>query len=59
MGSKPEDTAPEVEGKHHNYIGSAIPWYVRVIWVGFWILCLFYIFRWLIPAFKVEIVTPP
>jgi hypothetical protein len=57
--SQAEDTSPEAEGKNHRYVGNAIPWYVRVIWLGFWILCILYILRWLIPALKVEIVSPP
>jgi hypothetical protein len=57
--SRPPDTPPGVEGKNHAYVGNAIPWYVRLLWVGFWILFVAYILRWLIPALKVEISNPP
>jgi hypothetical protein len=57
--AKPEDTPPEVESKNHAYVGNAIPWYVRALWLGFWVLCVAYVFRWLLPALKVEIVNPP
>ncbi len=55
----PENTSPESEGKNHSYVGHAIPWYVRLIWLGFWILCIAYILRWLVPALKVELINPP
>ncbi len=54
--------APEPEAQSRNYlryIGNAIPWYVRLGWVGFWILCIWYVLTWLIPALKVETATPP
>lgn len=57
--SPPENPSPEVEAQSHNYVGHAIPWYVRLIWLGFWILCIAYILQWLIPALKTEIVSPP
>ena len=36
----PDNTPPEVEHQHHNYVGNSIPWYVRAIWIGFWIFGL-------------------
>jgi len=56
---KPENLPADVEAKNHRYVGHAIPWYVRLIWVGFWVLAVFYVLRWLVPAFRTEIVTPP
>src|SRR5262249_55424092 len=57
--SKPPDTPPEVEGKNHAYVGNAIPWYVRLLWVGFWILGLASPPRWGPPRLKRETITPP
>jgi hypothetical protein len=57
--AKPENTTPEVEARNHRYRGNVIPWYVRVGWLGFWILCIAYIFTWLVPALKKEILNPP
>jgi hypothetical protein len=57
--AKPDNTAPEIEAKNHAYLGNVIPWYVRLLWVGFWILCVAYILRWLVPALKSEIANPP
>ena len=36
-----ENDAP-VEGQFHNYTGNHIPWYVRVMWLGFWVLAVVY-----------------
>jgi hypothetical protein len=47
------------EGKHHRYAGYAIPWYVHVIWLSFWILCIYYVLAYLFPAMRAEIVNPP
>ena len=33
----PEQTTPEQEHIYHYYRGNEIPWYIRVIWLGFWI----------------------
>jgi hypothetical protein len=55
----PERTTPETDSKYHAYIGNVIPWYVRLLWVGFWILCISYILTWLVPALKTELVRPP
>ena len=46
-------------GEYHRYVGHAIPWYVRALWLGFWILCIWYVLTWLIPALKLEMVAPP
>jgi len=56
---EPLDTAPETEAKNHSYVGNTIPWYVRLLWLGFWVLCIAYVFQWLIPALKKEIIHPP
>lgn len=57
--AQPPPGSAEAEGKNHRYVGHAIPWYVRLLWVGFWMLCIWYVLRWLLPALKVEIVSPP
>ena len=33
----PSTGSPQAEHRYHDYIGNAIPWYVRVIWIGFWV----------------------
>jgi hypothetical protein len=55
----PEQTTPEQEHVFHYYRGNEIPWYVRVIWLGFWIGTVYYIIRYFFPAMQVELVLPP
>jgi len=55
----PENTPAEVEHLHHNYVGNDIPWYVRAIWIGFWIFAVVYAIRFLFPALQVELFQRP
>jgi len=55
----PEQTTPEQEHAFHYYHGNEIPWYVRAIWLGFWIFTVYYIIRNFFPALQVELVLPP
>lgn len=47
------------EHRHHNYVGNDIPWYVRAIWIGFWIFAVTYTIRFLLPAMQVELLQRP
>lgn len=40
------------EHKFHTYETHHIPWFVRAIWVAFWILTIWYIIRYAIPSAK-------
>ena len=55
----PEQSTPEQDHVYHYYRGNEIPWYVRAIWVGFWIGTVYYIIRYFFPAMQVELVLPP
>ena len=55
----PEQTSPEDEHVFHHYRGNVIPWYVRLIWVGFWIGSIYYIIKYFFPAMQIELVSPP
>ena len=66
--SNPENTAaPEStdrataieEHRYHSYSGNRIPWYVRLIWIGFWIFAVYYVIAYLFPDLQSEIVSPP
>lgn len=48
----------EQENQHHRYLGSEIPWYVHVLWVGFWTLCIWYLWKWAVPAIQSELLAP-
>ncbi len=44
------DGAPaEVENQFHNYTTNRIPWYVRMVWIGFWCFAVYYTIRYLFP----------
>jgi hypothetical protein len=49
----------EAEHRFHDYVGNAIPWYVRVIWIGFWIFAVTYTIRFLLPAMQIELIQRP
>lgn len=53
--SKVENTPVEAESKYHNYRGNEIPWYVRLMWLGFWVLAVAYTIRLLFPALQLEL----
>ena len=58
-GTPVKDTSPQVESRWHGYVGNRIPWYVRLIWLGFWVFAVYYTITYLFPALQVEIVSPP
>lgn len=55
----PITTSAEEEGRFHNYVGHAIPWFVRVVWLLFWCLAAWYVIVLLLPALEVELLSPP
>lgn len=57
--ASPTPNSAASEHTHHDYRTSRIPWYVHVIWIGFWILAVIYILRNLVPAMKIELFNPP
>lgn len=55
----PDQSTPEQEHVYHYYRGNEIPWYVRAIWLGFWVFTVYYIIRYFFPAMQIELVLPP
>ena len=53
-----DSDSPRVEHRYHAYTGNDIPWYVRAIWIGFWIFAVTYTIRFLLPAMQVELIGP-
>lgn len=43
---------PEAEGQFHTYTTHQIPWFVRLIWVGFWVGAIYYVLKYAIPMAK-------
>lgn len=52
-------TSAAEESQFHSYVGNRIPWYVRLIWIGFWVFAVYYVIKYLFPDFQTEIVDPP
>ncbi|MCA9050645.1 MAG: hypothetical protein KDA89_18030 [Planctomycetaceae bacterium] len=59
LPSNVEQPSPREEHTFHHYRGNVIPWYVRLIWVGFWIGTVWYMIRYFFPAMQVELISPP
>ena len=51
--------SPLDEHRHHAYITNKIPWYVRLVWIGFWVFTVYYTVTYLFPALQKELVIPP
>lgn len=54
-----ENTPADVEHQFHHYTGNRIPWYVRLLWILFWIFAVYYTLTYLFPALRIELTTPP
>lgn len=50
-----EQTPADVEHQHHTYTSNVIPWYVRLIWVLFWIFVVYYGVKYFLPAIQDEL----
>lgn len=50
-----DDTSAEVEHQHHQYSSSRIPWFVRLIWLGFWAFAIYYTVKYLFPAIQTDL----
>ena len=55
MSADRDDQQPQIEHQFHHYRGNEIPWYVRMIWIGFWVFAVFYTIAYLIPALQREL----
>ncbi|MFK7820268.1 MAG: hypothetical protein AB8G99_16215 [Planctomycetaceae bacterium] len=54
-----EQPTAEEEHRFHHYTGNMIPWYVRLIWVGFWVFAIYYAITYMLPTMQEELVSPP
>jgi hypothetical protein len=54
-----EQSSAESELRHHTYITNVIPWYVRLIWVLFWIFVIYYGVTYFLPAIQEELLFQP
>jgi hypothetical protein len=51
----PDPNEFSTERRFHSYTGNDIPWYVRLMWLGFWVLAVVYTIRFLFPALQAEL----
>lgn len=49
----------EQDDQYHNYISNVIPWYVRLIWLLFWVFVVYYGIKYFLPAIQAELLAPP
>ncbi len=42
----------EHERQFHRYVSNDIPWWVRAMWIGYWIGAISYVTRYLIPMVR-------
>jgi hypothetical protein len=49
----------EAETRFHTYKGNRIPWYVRLMWLGFWVFAVYYVITYLFPDLQTEILNLP
>jgi len=54
-----DDSTPAGERNYHQYSSNIIPWFIRLMWVGFWAFAIYYTVQFLLPAMQREIVSPP
>lgn len=47
------------ESRHLTYTSNVIPWFIRLMWVVFWIFAIGYAISFFLPAIQRELVTPP
>ena len=45
-------STPEEENKYHTYTTHRIDWFVRFMWICFWIALVWYIVSFAIPSIK-------
>ncbi|MCA9178328.1 MAG: hypothetical protein KDB14_27895 [Planctomycetales bacterium] len=49
-----EEQSAEVEHQYHHYRGNVIPWFVRLMWLGFWVFAIAYTVIYLFPSLQTE-----
>jgi hypothetical protein len=54
-----EKNTPDDELNYHTYSSHVIPWYVRLMWLIFWIFAIGYAISYFLPAIQSELLSPP
>jgi len=50
--SRTVDSTAKTDRTFHTYSTHHIPWYVRLMWVGFWVGAIWYVVKYAIPMAK-------
>ncbi len=45
----------QADDRYHHYTGNRIPWYVRLMWLCFWVFAIYYTIQFLFPAIQNEL----
>ena len=53
-----DQQTPADDSRYHRYTSNAIPWFVRLIWLGFWVFAIYYTVRYLFPGLQTELLSP-
>jgi len=56
--TQPEQSSAAAESRFHTYVGNRIPWYVRLLWLCFWVAAVYYVITYLFPDLQSEIFNP-
>jgi hypothetical protein len=56
--TQPEQTSAAAESRFLTYVGNRIPWYVRLLWLCFWVAAVYYVITYLFPDLQSEIFNP-
>lgn len=53
MSPEPHSDTPAEENRFHTYTTHNIPWYIRIMWVVFWVAAIYYVVKWGVPMAKI------
>jgi hypothetical protein len=59
MPTNSDSGSPQQESRFHTYSSHVIPWYIRVMWIVFWIFAISYVVANFLPAIQTELLAPP
>ncbi|MCC7291679.1 MAG: hypothetical protein IT449_06430 [Phycisphaerales bacterium] len=52
MSAQTDQASAADDRRYHSYTTHRIPWYVRLMWVVFWVALVWYLVKFAIPAAK-------
>ena len=49
---QPSGSTAEQDRQYHTYTTHRIPWYIRMMWIAYWIAAVWYVIKYAIPTAK-------